>query len=166
MDKIPTKKDAMALLMRLNIPRNIMEHCEAVMRKARDLAHEIKGIDINYDLVKVGALIHDVGRHVTHDLKHGAAGGDYIRELGYSEKLAKIVERHVLGGLTKDEAVELGLPKRSFMPETIEEKLVCLADKYHSGSTEVSIKQRFNKWINKYGETEFLKIQMERVTQL
>ncbi len=163
---IPSKDEAISLLKKLKIPWNIIDHQLAVMRKARDLAHEIDSLDINYDLVKIGGAIHDIGRHITHGLAHGAAGGDFLRKNGYSESLARVVERHVMGGIKKEETEGLGLPKRSFVPETIEEKIVCLADKYLDGDTEVTIKQRFQKWIDKYGETDFLKVHMKRVIQL
>ena len=33
-----------------------------------------------------------------------------------------IIERHIGAGITEEEAVNLGLPKKSYLPETLEEK--------------------------------------------
>ncbi len=166
MKTIPSRDEALELMRELNIPKNIIDHQLAVMRKARDLAHQIDSEDLNYDLVIIGGLIHDIGRFITHGLGHGAAGGDFLREKGYDDSLARVVERHVMGGLTEQEAEEFGLPIRSYVPETLEEKIVCLADKYFSGDDMVSIHERFKKWIEKHGETEFLKTQIKRVEKI
>jgi uncharacterized protein len=48
------------------------------------------------------------------------------------EKFARICERHTGSGLTAEEIVSGGLPlpERDFLPETLEEKIICLADKF------------------------------------
>jgi uncharacterized protein len=163
---LPSKRDALMLLQRLGFPLHIIKHQEAVTRKALSLAHLIKRHPVNLDLIRAGAMLHDIGRVRTHDLTHTSAGGDILRELGYPEELARIAETHGLGGLTEDEAKKLGLPPKDYVPRTIEEKIVCLADKLLSGSDEVTIEQRFQRWLEKYGQTPFLLEQMRRVKQL
>ena len=68
-----------------------------------------------------------------------------------------------MGGLTPEEAIELGLPARDYQPRSLEEKIVCLSDKYLSGTEVVTIEQRFARWIEKFGNTEFLQEQIRRV---
>jgi uncharacterized protein len=80
--------------------------------------------------------------------------------------LARIAETHSLGGFTEQESATLNLPPRDYMPRTVEEKIVCLADKYISGSDKVSIEERFHRWIEKHGETEFLIEQIRRVKKI
>ncbi|TFH28640.1 MAG: HD domain-containing protein, partial [Promethearchaeota archaeon] len=163
---IPSKKEAMGLLKRLKIPRNIVNHQVAVMRKALDLAYNITKADVNIELVRIGALIHDIGRYKAHDMSHGLEGGIFLRDQGYSEQLARIAETHSLAGLTAEEAVEFGLPPRDYLPHSLEEKLVCLADKYYSGTREISIEKRFDRWFIKHGETPFLETQLQRAKKL
>ena len=68
--------------------------------------------------------------------------------------------------MTEDEAVELGLPPKDYIPTTIEEKIVCLSDKYHIGSKKVNIDERFGKWFDKYGQTELLVKSKKRAEDL
>ncbi|MCP4762968.1 MAG: HDIG domain-containing protein [archaeon] len=153
---IPSKTEVIDKLIQMNLQRNIINHVKAVSRKAIKMATTIQTIKVDLKLVRIGALLHDIGRVETHDFNHAVVGGKIIRELGYSEKLAKIAETHILGGLTKEEAIKLNLPTRDFMPITIEEKIICLADKYHIGDKKVTIEQRFRNWFNRFGETELL----------
>jgi hypothetical protein len=44
-----------------------------------------------------------------------------------------VIERHGAAGLTEDEASELGFPIGIYMPETLEEKIVCHADNLVKG---------------------------------
>lgn len=59
---------------------------------------------------------------------------DYTPE--YFESLARICERHTGAGLTRDDIISqsLPIPVGDYLPETTEEKLVCLADKFFSKS--------------------------------
>jgi len=161
---LPTKDEAIEIMKNLGLPRNIINHELAVMRKARDLAHNITKVKVDIELVKIGALMHDIGRSVIHSMAHGPVGGDIIRKLGFkdSEKLAKVVERHLLAGLTIDEAKICELPERNYIPETIEEKIVCFSDKLLSGTRKVTIEKRFQRWIEKHGLNDFLKKQINR----
>ena len=161
---LPTKDEAIEIMKNLGLPRNIINHELAVMRKARDLAHNITKVEVDVELVKIGALMHDIGRCVLHSMAHGPVGGYIIRKLEFkeSEKLAKVVERHLLAGLTIDEAKKFELPERNYIPETIEEKIVCFSDKLLSGTRKVTIEKRFQHWIGKHGSNEFLKNQIKR----
>ena len=111
---------------------NLIEHTLKVAEKSLEIARDLrrKGINVDIELVLTGALLHDIGRTVTHDVKHGFEGGKIVRNLGFPESIARIVERHVGAGITAEEAKKLGLPAIDFVPETIEEKIVCYADKF------------------------------------
>lgn len=52
------------------------------------------------------------------------------------EACARVCERHTGSGLTASEIEREGLPlpHRDFLPETLEEKLICYADKFFSKS--------------------------------
>ena len=56
--------------------------------------------------------------------------------LHFSEALARICERHTGTGLTRQTIIERGLPdpQQDLLPETIEEQIICYADKFYSKS--------------------------------
>lgn len=57
-------------------------------------------------------------------------------ELHFYEALARICERHTGTGLTRQTIIERGLPDphQDLLPETIEEQIICYADKFYSKS--------------------------------
>jgi uncharacterized protein (TIGR00295 family) len=61
-------------------------------------------------------------------MDHAVEGAKILRKDGFDERIVKIVERHIGAGLTAKEAKEFGLPERDYIPETIEEKIVAMAD--------------------------------------
>ncbi len=101
--------------------------------------------------MEVGAILHDVGRSRTHNVNHGVVGGAMIREMGYSEALARIVDRHIGGGIPEKETREMGLPPGVYMPETLEEKTVAYADKLIAGRNEVDIGVTLDDFAEKLG---------------
>jgi uncharacterized protein len=58
-----------------------------------------------------------------------------LREEGFTRH-ARVAERHTGSGLTKEQIIAQGLPlpAEDFVPETIEEKVICYADKFFSKS--------------------------------
>ncbi|MFX1539384.1 MAG: HDIG domain-containing metalloprotein [Promethearchaeota archaeon] len=126
----PSLEEARLLLNDYLSDSNILRHCEATRQKALRIAKILSAkIRVDFDLVSIGGLLHDLGRARTHDATHGYVGGKLLELYDYPSSIVKVVERHVLGGFTAEEAVQIGLPERSFVPETWEEKIVCVADK-------------------------------------
>lgn len=165
-DNIPNWEIALSLLKNLRITFMVTRHSLKVALKARKIANQIKKADVNKKLVEIGGLLHDIGRSKTHGFKHALIGGKILRERGFSYKLSRICETHILGGLDKEDAKEVGLPERDYLPESLEEKIVCLADKMTSGTRDVSIEKRFEVWFRKYGKTKLLLKSKERVEQI
>lgn len=66
---------------------------------------------------------------------HGTIGAQMLRREGM-ERHARVCERHTGAGLSVDDIVGQGLPlpPRSLLPETLEEQLICYADKFYSKS--------------------------------
>ena len=157
-DELPTREETLKILKELKLKKNIIRHVISVCEKAMDIARKIhdNGHAINLPLVEIGALIHDIGRSRTNKIEHAIEGAKIIEELGFSKKLCRIAETHLLGGLSEEDAMILGLPAKSYLPETLEEKIVCYADKLINGSKEVSIEQRFLKWKKRFGDTILL----------
>jgi uncharacterized protein len=131
------EKDARELLKTLKAPKEIIAHCEAVHETCMDLVDLLRErnptLRVDKRLVSIGALLHDIGRTQTQDITHGIRGATIIRDLNihnseYLEKVAKICERHLGGGITKSEAQKLGLPPGNYVPKTIEEKIIAYCD--------------------------------------
>jgi uncharacterized protein len=153
---LPDREFALDLLKTLKIPLSVRRHSEKVADKAIEIARKIKKVPVDINLIEIGALLHDIGRTKTHGFKHALIGGKILKQRGFSNKLARICETHILGGLDKEDAKKVGLPEKDYLPLTLEEKIICLADKHMAGTREVSIRERFNRWFRKYGKTQLL----------
>ncbi|AMD18412.1 hypothetical protein TL18_01465 [Methanobrevibacter sp. YE315] len=132
------------LLKKENTPENVIAHCKAVCKKAMKIAANFD--DVNEDLIRKGALLHDIGRSKTHGITHAIEGVKIAKKYGYSQDVLNIIERHIGAGITESEALKLGLPEKSYVPETLEEKIVAHADNLISGSDEVDIDFVIKKW--------------------
>ena len=137
--------------------RLLLRHSLQVRDKALDLLRHPGRIGPAPDaaLAAAGAMLHDIGIGACHApgilcmgdqpyLAHGIIGARMLREYGKNhgldlEPFARICERHIGSGLTAAEirAGALPLPERDFLPETPEEQLICLADKFFSKSGDM-----------------------------
>ena len=132
------------LLKKENTPANVIDHCKSVCKKAMEIASNFDNVD--KDLIRKGALLHDIGRSKTHGITHAIEGVEIARKYGYGEDVLNIIERHIGAGITEEEAMKLGLPKKSYIPQTLEEKIVAHADNLVSGSEEVDLEFVIEKW--------------------
>ena len=132
------------LLIKENTPENVIDHCKAVCKKAMKIAANFDNVD--EDLIRKGALLHDIGRSKTHGITHAIEGVEIAKKYGYPQEVLNIIERHIGAGITKEEAVDLGLPEKSYIPQTLEEKIVAHADNLISGSKEVDLDFVIKKW--------------------
>ena len=132
------------LLVQEETPENVIEHSKAVYKKAMEITSNFD--DVDEDLIRKGALLHDIGRSRTHGITHAVEGVKIAKEYGYDEDVLNIIERHIGAGITESEAEKLGLPKKSYVPQTLEEKIVAHADNLVSGSKEVDIDFVIEKW--------------------
>lgn len=140
------------ILKQEETPENVIEHSKAVYKKAMVIAANFKNAD--KDLIKKGALLHDIGRSKTHGISHAIEGAKIVKQYGYPEEVQNIVERHIGAGITEEESVKLGLPKKSYIPQTIEEKIVAHADNLLSGTKDVDIDFDIAKWKRKIDKPE------------
>lgn len=132
------------ILRNENTPENVIDHSVAVCRKAMKIASNFD--DADTELIRKGALLHDIGRSKTHGITHAIEGVEIARGYGYGQDVLNIIERHIGAGITESEAGALGLPVKSYVPQTLEEKIVAHADNLVSGSDEVDIDFVIEKW--------------------
>ena len=146
----------------------LLLHSTQVRNKALFIARRF-GKPLDIELISAGAMIHDIGIRFCHApdigcygkdsyLLHGVAGAEKIRSLGLEdgEKLARICERHTGSGITAGEISErkLPLPEKDLVPESAEEKIICLADKFFSKSGDLQEKSldTIRKEMSRFGK--------------
>jgi len=122
----------------------LVGHGRAVAGKALDIAQRLAHLIPDTEFIEEAALLHDIGIFMTNAPEIGCYGDeDYIchgflgRELLEKERLpvhALVCERHVGVGLTVRDVDSLFpmLPRRDMQPVSIEEKIICYADKFFS----------------------------------
>ena len=131
--------------------RLLLKHSLQVRGKAFQIMAR-SDLALDREAVSAGALLHDLGIVRCHApgilcfgelpyISHGVAGAEMLRAYGSEngldcEAFARICERHTGSGLTAEDirSQHLPLPVRDFVPETDEEVLICLADKFFSKS--------------------------------
>ena len=128
---IPDEEQALKLHTKYGSNERIVKHCKTVAKVATLIAEQFvkRGKNVNIDVVRAGAFLHDIGRTVTHTAKHGQAGAEILEKECIDKRVVETVRRHVGAGITKEEARKLGLPELDYVPKTLEERIVCFADK-------------------------------------
>jgi uncharacterized protein len=146
-ERLPSQRTALKFLVQSGCSRKVIIHCKTVMQLAVQIAENCKkkGVDIDIQLVRIGALLHDIGRSKTHSVDHVIAGAQIAKELGLPNSLVSIIERHPGGGISKDEAKKLGWPVKDYLPRTLEEEIVAYADKLIERSEIVGVEQTIRK---------------------
>ena len=105
--------------------RQVADRCLAIVAKHKELP-----VDVQF--MEEAAMLHDIGIyrcdapsihcHGTEPyLRHGPIGGEILRAEGLPRH-ARVAERHT----------GTGLP--GYEPETLEEQIICYADKFYSKS--------------------------------
>ncbi len=157
------------------LKRMLLKHSYQVLGKAREIMSRPSagGIVADPGVVTAGALLHDIGILKCHApdifcigtepyIAHGIIGGELLREQGRRngteaemEVFARICERHTGTGLSAADIrrQHLPLPERDYLPETPEEKLICLADKFYSksGAMEEKKPEKILRSMEKFG---------------
>ncbi|NYT12426.1 MAG: HDIG domain-containing protein [Methanomassiliicoccales archaeon] len=130
MKAIPSEKECLRFLKEAGCSGKVIRHCCVVSAAAALLADRC-GADV--ELVRAGALLHDIGRSRTHGIGHVAASAEIARSIGLPDPVVRIIQRHIGAGLLKDEVEALDLPDGDYLPVTIEEKIVCHSDNLIDG---------------------------------
>lgn len=124
----------------------LVEHSRQVADLAVTIAHNLAARGEAVDVAFVGraAMLHDIGIvrvdapsiHCTGSepyICHGVLGRQMLDELGLHD-YALVCERHTGAGITIDDIdnQQLPLPRRDMVPVSVEEQIVCYADKFYS----------------------------------
>ncbi len=144
----------------------LINHSQSVARKALQIVSSHPKLHLDAQFVEEAAMLHDLGIFRTDApgiqcfgsepyICHGRLGAEILRKEGY-ERHARVCERHTGAGITCKEIIAQGLPlpHQDFLPETMEEKVICYADKFFSKThldREKSI-EKAEKSLAKFGE--------------
>ena len=124
------------LLRKAGCSERVIAHCRAVCTLALSFSGSAT---VDRDLVREGAMLHDIGRSRSHSITHAQEGAAILRALGIRDDVVRVAERHIGAGLTADECSLMGLLPRDCMPRTLEEQIVANADNLVQGHRETSI---------------------------
>jgi len=119
-------------------------HGEQVADKALAAAGKVAHLRPDLEFIRTAALLHDIGIYLTNSpgldchgtepyVRHGVLGRELLDRLGHPRH-ALVCERHVGAGISAEEVrrFDLPLPARDMLPVSIEEQLICYADKFFS----------------------------------
>ncbi len=105
-----------------------LTHSIQVAERALEIGRRLK-VDLDMELIGRGALFHDLGKTETHGITHGLIGAEKGASLSLPDAVNKIMEKHIRGGLTESEAIELGLPVKDYALHLLEERIIIYADR-------------------------------------
>ncbi|MDI1471507.1 metal-dependent phosphohydrolase [Thermodesulfovibrio sp. N1] len=120
------------ILRNAGVLEDDIKHCIKVAEKALEIASRIEvsaQVKLDMELIGRGALFHDLGKAKTHEIEHGKIGAEIGKKIGLPEEITAVMEKHIRGGLTEEEAKELGLPVKDYTLKKLEEKIVIYADR-------------------------------------
>jgi uncharacterized protein len=127
----------------------LLIHSEQVAKKSVHCARHFKKEHLDVDFIWEAAMLHDIGIFMTYAPKIGCFGrfpyichgylGKKILEQQGLKRHARVCERHVGVGLTIPDIQHqnIPLPEKDMQPETIEEQIICYADKFYSKSSHI-----------------------------
>lgn len=124
----------------------LIAHSTAVKNLSLLIASKNPQLQANVELLEAAAMLHDIGIVKTKApdigcygdqpyICHGFLGREILEEEGLFE-IAPFCERHTGTGISKEEIVKykLPLPHRDMLPVSVEEMILCYADKFFSKS--------------------------------
>lgn len=143
-NKLLSEQDCMELMLKCNMLPNIIAHSVQVKNVALAITDNLlPDTNINRRLVTSGALLHDISktRSIQEKLhNHDEMGGKFLRSLGLIDE-AVICENHVK---IKD------FDENSPLTES---EIVCYSDKRVKHDKVVSLEERIQDLIARYGTT-------------
>ena len=126
------------------LKRILLTHSQQVTDKALWMVDRHPELAMDRQFVYEAAMIHDIGIFLTDAIDidchgpnpyicHGYLGAELMRAEGLPRH-ALVCERHTGAGITlaEIERRKLPIPRREMVPISLEEQLICFADKFYS----------------------------------
>jgi uncharacterized protein len=163
--------DALAIINKYypednELKRILLTHSRSVADKALWIADHHPELELDRAFLEEAALLHDIGVFLTDApgihcqgthpyICHGYLGSELLQKEGYPRH-ALVCERHTGAGLSLKSIVErdLPVPHREMLPVSLEEQVICFADKFFSKTRldEEKSMERALKSLAKFGE--------------
>ncbi len=153
----------------------LIKHSKLVKKKALEIANRVPELNPDLKFIEEAAMVHDIGIKFCKApelgciggnpyIAHGSIGRNLILKEGFP-KHARVCECHTGVGISLKEIFDkkLPLPKKELIPETVEEKIICFADKFFTKipekmDRELTIKEIKND-LAKHGQEKVLKFE-------
>ena len=144
----------------------LLTHSRSVADKALWIADSHPELELDRQFLEEAALLHDIGVfltdapgihcHGTHPyICHGYLGSELMQKEGYPRH-ALVCERHTGAGISLQSILDqqLPVPHRDMLPVTLEEQVVCFADKFFSKThlDREKTPEKVLKSISRFGE--------------
>lgn len=144
----------------------LLTHSRSVADKALWIADRHPELNLDKDFLYEAAMLHDIGIFLTDAdgiycfgdkpyICHGYLGAELMCKEGYPRH-ALVCERHTGAGLALEDIIaqNLPVPHHDMLPVSLEEQVICFADKFFSKThleQEKSI-EKARKSLIRYGE--------------
>lgn len=144
----------------------LLTHSRSVADKALWIADRHPELHLDRQFLEEAAMLHDVGIFLTDApgihcfgthpyICHGYLGSELMQREGFSRH-ALVCERHTGAGMSLQSIIEqqLPVPHRDMVPVSMEEQVVCFADKFFSKThldREKTVEKAL-KSISRYGQ--------------
>lgn len=144
----------------------LLTHSFSVADKALYIAQMHPEMNLDKGFIFEAALLHDIGIYKTKApdiycfgefpyICHGYLGSELLKNEGFPCH-ALVSERHTGTGLSKENIIknQLPVPQRDMLPVSLEEQLICFADKFYSKTKLYKEKpiDKIRKNLSKYGK--------------
>lgn len=123
-----------------------MSHTTDVTNKALSIVQKHPELAVDTRFIEEASMLHDIGIYLTRAphiacqgtypyICHGYLGSELLHKEGYP-KHGLVCERHTGTGLSLETIIrrKLPIPHRDMQPQSLEEKIICFADKFYSKS--------------------------------
>ncbi len=149
----------------------LLTHSRSVADKALWIADRHPELELDRQFLEEAALLHDIGVfltdapgihcHGTHPyICHGYLGSELMQKEGYPRH-ALVCERHTGAGMSLQSILDqqLPVPHRDMLPVSLEEQVVCFADKFFSKThlDREKSPEKVLKSISRFGEEGVLR---------
>lgn len=150
-------------------------HTEIILKIALQFTKKLKqqGITVNTDLLTKGIYLHDIGIYSCYDedvnpdknlpayIMHGFIGHQILKKEGFPENVCRFASTHTGTGLTKEdiEKEKLNIEIKDYIPVTLEEEILCFADKFHTKYPSFNTFEEQVKRLEKFGSDRRVKME-------
>lgn len=142
------------------------------LRIAEKLENAIEA-KIDKESLSIGAYLHDIGVYSCFDedllpdtrlppyVAHGYVGYKILKKEGFPEKIARFAATHTGTGFTVQDFERENIPEyppNNWIPVTLEEEILCYADKFHTKYPSFSTFEEQKARLEKYDAVRGIKM--------